>query len=325
MENTPQETTVEHDEQVDAEEAEAEAAFAAGAQKVLKNEPASSTEQSTTTADAAAAQAAADKPGVKKDDATAAAAAQAAPAAAAAPAEDPWKDVPKVVRERLEQLASVPGAIDKLNGHIGGMKRDLTAAVATAKAAATQKAGEGAAPSDKQVHAAMADPKAWDKLKEDFPDWAAPMERELSAIRADVAKKSDVDVAAIGKQVVDSITPNLDDRDRRTRAFARIDLSHEGWEETVKTPDFGDWLQKQPSDVQALSKSPKALDAVKLLDTYKEHQATAKAAPQTRDKKNARLEAAVTPRGSTVQSTAGALTEEQAFEAGVKKVLKNKA
>lgn len=52
--------------------------------------------------------------------------------------------------------------------------------------------------------------------------------------------------------------------------LASIDAKYPGWEDTVRTKEFADWLAKQPAERRALADSNKAEDAIKLLDAYEE-------------------------------------------------------
>lgn len=56
--------------------------------------------------------------------------------------------------------------------------------------------------------------------------------------------------------------------DSMTFEFEAVDRRHPGWGRTVNTPEFKSWYQSQPQAVQALAKSPKAVDAIQMLDMY---------------------------------------------------------
>lgn len=290
-----------------AEEREAEEAFASGFKKVAGNgNDADTTTDDTTTGTTGAAadtKTAAAPAGEKKTD-------TAAAPAAAAPAKDPWEGVPLVVRQEFEASAK---RLRNIEGHIGGITSKLDTAISTAKTAAEKKGAD--APSKTQVQAAMADPEAWTRLKEDFPDWAGPMEKELNAIRAQLAATGGtVDV----EKVRQSIAPDLKAVAREAREFAKVDIKHEGWEETVKTPQFADWLGTQPADVKALADSDRGSDAIKLLDAYTAHQAEA---GKKTGKKTDRLAAAAVPDGRGGGDVAtGGISDEEAFNRGYKRV-----
>lgn len=267
---------------------------------------------------------------------------------------DPWEGVPKVVKDRLEELGKLPGQMRNIAGNIGGLKSQLDTALSTAKAAAEKKGAE--APSTQDVQAAMSDPEAWKKLKEDFPEWAGPVEAEINALRAELAKKGggQVDVNAVTRQVTESLTPSLQAAERRAREFAQVDIKHEGWEETVNTKEFIGWLyeggptaeeraqlksleQSDPqkaagytadiakrypqwwSDKGAASFSDRGKDAIRLLDAFKSAKADMGKADEERARREKRLHGAVTPRGTVTSTGAGAISDEEAFNRGFKR------
>lgn len=232
-----------------------------------------------------------------------------------------WAGVPEVVRDKLLALEansrkSVEESAKRLRnieGHIGGLNSKLESALTTAKAAAEDKGGEGAAPSKAQVQEALSDPEAWKRLKEDFPDWAGPVEKEFAALRAEIAKaKPAVDVSGLKKEVAgevnSAIAKGLDAAEER--AFVR--LKYPDWRDTVKSPEFKAWFQGQPDDVKALAASDSGNDAVKMLDAYKTHREQSE---EARKRKQKRLEGNLNPTGSGAPPDTG-ISDEQAFARG---------
>ncbi len=234
-----------------------------------------------------------------------------------------YEALPKVVRERLEKLDGITGAVNKLAGHVGGMKRQLDESLATATAAAKAKGSD--APSNQQVQAALADPVAWGKLKEDFPEWAGPVEKELGAIRAELAQKATttVDVAAIKAEAKKEALAEI----RRELVEDR----HPEWEKTVVSNDFKSWMKSQPAEVRALGASDRPRDAITLLDKFNDHQKTATEraaeAAAERERRERRLRRAAGPASGTSGPSvrAGGLSEEEAFARGHKNVASKKA
>lgn len=333
------------DEQKKLEAQEAEAGFAAGFNKVRGGEDPAETE---TTTEAATAQAA---PVEEK---------KAEPAKAAAA--DPWDGVPAVVKERLESLSALPNRLRNIEGHFGGLKSALDTLNATAKAAA--KKGEEA-PTETQVQAALADEDSWKKFKEEFPDFAAPVEKQLASVRAELAKRKDAPPVDV-KEIESRVSARVEERlaaampaatdAAEERAFVR--LKHPDWKATVNTPEFKTWtLQGGPSldaysQMKALEKTdptkaeevvnafarsyPKwwgekgaamfgstANDAITLLDGFKAHKDQAATAGQAKEKQQKRLDAA-TPLKSSPAPITRAITDEEAFERGFKRVAKAK-
>lgn len=352
-EKTAQEKPEQRDGDVVAEEPsqeqkDAEAGFAAGFRNVRGGDKPSG-EETTTASDTST-----ETQGEPKKDA--AATGTAAAQAAAAPAEDPWKGVPEVVRREFDSLRALPGQIRNLAGQIGGMNSKLQGALATAKAAATAQGGAAAAPSDRQIQAASTDPKLWEKLKEDYPDWATPLEAIFADMRKEIAaaKGPAVDVKAIKADVTSGvraeISAGLDAAEER--AFVR--LKHPGWKETVNTPEFKSWtLQGGPSieqytQMKALEQTDparaeamvngwtrqfpqwwadrgaaifdeRADAAIKLLDGYAAHRTQAASTSQRKEKGQERLERSVPARSSGGAPASTGISDEQAFERGFKR------
>lgn len=59
------------------------------------------------------------------------------------------------------------------------------------------------------------------------------------------------------------------------RALAQVEQAHPGFIKVVRSPQFERWKEMQPASVQALSASPRAEDAILMLDLYKRDTATA--------------------------------------------------
>lgn len=240
----------------------------------------------------------------------------AADAAAGDPAVDEWAGVPPKLREKMEALESLPGQVRNLAGHIGGLNngvKELKAALDTAKAASTT--GKDA-PTQDAIASAAGSSEKWDRLKEDFPEWAEGIEERLAKSGGGKA----VDVDALRRDVTGDIesivSAGVDVAEER--AFVRF--KHPDWKNTVKTPEFKAWLETQPKDIKSLTGSALADDTIKVLDSYGSHRQTLAATEADRARKQRRLQGATTPGGKTSGVTATGISDEQAFERGYKKV-----
>lgn len=351
---TTSQATTEHEEEQPAQTPEAkqaEADFVAGFAKGRGEKPQADQPDGETT-DAAAST---EKKGEQ------AAQTKGAAAAAAAPAKDPWEGVPAVVKERLEALNALPGQIRNLAGHLGGLNSKIDSALATAKAAATDKAGAAAAPSDAQVKAAIANPEAWKKLKEDYPDWAEPLEAEFSGIRkeiAELAKKPGqaVDVNALKSEVTRGVDAALAAGFDAAEERAFVRLKHPDWKTTVNTEEFKAWtLEGGPSleeygRMKALEQTDpvkadamvngwarqhpqwwadrgaaifdeRADAAIQLLDGFKASREQTASAQQRRQRSESRLERSVPAKSTGGAPPSTGLSDEAHFERGANRVL----
>lgn len=302
-------------EELAKQDVENEAAFADGFNRVSGSEP---------DADADAAKKA-DQAALTADDAASATDASAAVVDATAAQPDPWEGVPAVVRERLDELGKLPGEVRRIFGSLGGLKSQLDTSMASAKAAAARTGGD--APTDKQITAALADPESWKTLMEDFPDFAGPVQKELQAMNARIsAGGRAVDTGALTKQVVDQVTPAIQQSHARAREFSRIDSKYGDWdwESAIRSKEFDGWLSGQSTDMKALADSERARDAITLIDAFKGHQSKVVTGAQNRNKRSERLERATTPVGGAQQAGASAISDEQAFAAGFNAVAGSK-
>lgn len=283
-------------EEVKQSQSEAEASFAAGFAKVSGEPP-------KETPDPLTAEPAAEKkpePIVSPED------------EAKAAAEREWEAVPKVVRDRLQQLESIPGQISKLAGHVGGFKSQLTEAMATAKAAAEKRGEE--VPTERQAAQAMTDPEAWKDFERDWPEMAQAIGAKLAASQGAPAPKVDLD--GFRGQVSQDIQGAIDVAEER----AYLRLKYPDWRDTVKTPDFAEWFKSQPQETQALGGSMAANDAITLLDAYAQAGKAKAAAEAEKQRNTKRLLGAVTPNGVASPPVAG-ISDEEAFNRGFKRAV----
>jgi len=104
------------------------------------------------------------------------------------------------------------------------------------------------------------------------------------------------------------------------RAYVRY--KHPDWKAICASPEFAkDWLPKQSEDIKAKAASESADDAIAVFDAYKAHRQKLadEAAGKARQEK--RLAAAVPAAGSAEPPVAG-ISDEEAFEMGLKKTLR---
>jgi hypothetical protein len=237
------------------------------------------------------------------------------------PEVDPVKAQLDSITKTLGDLAGSFGKIDQrfksFEGRIHKVDEKVAAIVDAGKAAVA------AAPAaDKAAVASKVD----DQLKQvgvDLPDVAELVKAARDELRADMKP---VDVAAIEAKFEKAVTERVAEVQAQTkvevaaaRVLAAIDLKHDGWEETINTPEFETWYVKQAPEVQALSASPKAAAAIQMLDLFKADQAKAKQAKEEKEANDAKLARAIAPKG-VVGTPAPTQTEDEALEAGFSSV-----
>lgn len=207
------------------------------------------------------------------------------PAAATPPADDIYAGLHPAVAQRLRGVEGLEQRLRKNEGITGNLNSQLKASqdeVAKLKTALDQRATSAAAgvvaPTAAAVAAAAGKSEKWNQLKAEFPEWAEAVEERLGS----QAPAAAVDLDALRKQIGDelaaSLTTNLTASIRSQiqgeTEERLVNVAHRGWKDTVKTPQFTDWMKGQPAEVQALGASPVAEDAIALLDGFRSWQTT---------------------------------------------------
>ena len=171
--------------------------------------------------------------------------------------EDPYAGLPEAAKERLRKLDELERSQVQLlqqvrtaEGRVSAMQRELSEAK---KAAAT---ADG--PSQGQMAAAAKSLQKWEQLKSDFPEWAEAMEEYVAAQKP--AQSAPVDLDARVEEHSNAIVAKYEKQ--------RIERKYRNWEQEVRTPEFGTWLNGQTEDVRALAASPISDDAIELLSKY---------------------------------------------------------
>lgn len=290
---------------VDQTEAESDSAFAAGFD-LVRGKPAEPPKEQTQVAQ---------QPPEKSE-----------PPKAEEPKEaDPVKAQLDSISKAVADLSSGFGKIDQRFKSFEGRIHKVDEAVNALKDAG--KAAVAAAPdAEKQKVAAEFDAHL-QQVGTDLPDVAKLVEAARKELRAEIPK---VDVEAIksdlSKAFEERFTAShaatqadLAKAKAEARVLATIDLKHEGWEDDINSPEFEAWFGKQGADTKALAASPKAADAIRLLDQFKADREKAKQ-KSDQEKANAeRLARAAAPRGVHAQPSA-TLNDEEAFNRGFKAV-----
>lgn len=211
------------------------------------------------------------------------------------PAETPAEVPPETPVDPNEELratvAQLQDRLRKTEGHIGGLTSELKRtkeAMAAGTAAAQSTNGE--APTSTQMQTASKNPAAWDKLKNDFPEWAEGVEAYMATRQApqgltpeQVQERLQQQEAALRAEMAAQLNE------------LRVETRHEGWKETVNSAEFFAWAKAQSPDIQALAASDSPSDAIRMLDLYKS--AKAKPVADVAQERKSRLTASATPRG----------------------------
>lgn len=191
--------------------------------------------------------------------------------------DDPWKDVPADIRERIVAIererdeARHKAASDAQR--VAALSRKIQTLTTTSATAPVKKDEE---PSEAQ--------KALDakvkQLREDYPEVAEPMLELLAAER----------------DKLNAVTQKLETVEGdRQQAFiqqqeALLTEAHPDWRTTVATPDFAAWMEAQPLGIQKLAESYDARETSTVISLFKTESgiaATATATPPATPAQNA--------------------------------------
>jgi hypothetical protein len=211
---------------------------------------------------------------------------------------------------KAEQTKALESLERKLFGHIGGITRTLNEVkteIAAAKAAAKTVDD---APTQAQIDTAAKDPEEWEKLKQEWPEWAAAFEKKIDA------KLAAVKPAEFDQNKFISEAQIAFETKQREAAAARLERDFPQWRSPENYSALTQWLETQPDHVKALAESDWIDDARQLLTLYKQSKETPPTKPEADKPKDTtrqkRFEAAITPKGSGGHAP-GPETEREAF------------
>jgi len=231
---------------------------------------------------------------------------------AAAGEADDKSDEPQAVDQSGQRIRTLEGQYGDINGKLNQLIKKLD----------SSPKAESGQPSSAQVMEAATGGEKFDEFKEEFPEWADVLQEQLGMQgNAILAKIPNVDKL---QQQVAGLKGEMADLTEQGRQMAVLDLKHDGWEDTVKTPAFRKWSAIQSPDMQALADSPKARDAVTMLDKFEADRTAAQEKAEKRKERSRlakeRLEGSVVPitSGGGNDRRPATKSEEDAFEQGYK-------
>ena len=184
----------------------------------------------------------------------------------AAPEADPWEGVPAALKQTLEALQSKVSAIDTIgnevkqwSGRVGAIQRELQLQ-RNAAAQAAKTVSE--APTKQQMAEAAQDDEAWSELKDEFPEWADALEKRTGKLE----NKFSEQIESLRQQ-----QPQAPDLIALRREYDQklLTIKHPSWQQLVASPEYNEWLNKQPQDVrQKALESTDALECIEVLDQF---------------------------------------------------------
>lgn len=230
------------------------------------------------------------------------------------------EEKPDPVAAKLDQVLASLGQLDqrvrKNEGQFGSLNSTVK------QLAEAGKAAVAAAPAAQKAEVASKVDEQLKQVGADLPDVAALANSLREELRNELKLPDVVTKADFEKAVEERLAKAKEEAKAEAanaRVLALIDAKHDGWEATINTPEFEAWHGKQAPEVQALSGSAKAHDAIRLLDLFKADQEKARLKAEE-DKANAdRLKRAAPPKGVAHPPTT-TINDDDAFASGWKAV-----
>lgn len=143
------------------------------------------------------------------------------------------------------------------------------------------------------------------RLSAEFPEMAALLSEDLNEALQGQTQAGGIDQQAFRSELERS------SKDMETKLLT---MAHKNWRQDVQTPEFAQWKGTLPPDeLHIVNDSWDAVSVSAALDKFKEWRS---AATQTKQARQNRLEAAITPKGN--RQPAPSMSDEDAFVQGFK-------
>ena len=184
------------------------------------------------------------------------------------PIADPYKGMDEATKARFVTLeeanTKLTHRLDSDSGRISAFQRQVNDLKKGSKAAAAAK------PTPNQIADAMkGTDEGWDKFQEDYPEVATAIDRRLEMAGKATQETVDQTLAPVVERQA-QIETTVANTATQTKVDAVAEI-YPTWSTAVQTPDFVDWLQKQPPGIAALSESDDTQDASALIGMYDDY------------------------------------------------------
>lgn len=229
---------------------------------------------------------------------------------------DPLERITAQMAEINRNVDDLRNAVRTTTGRVASLQSEMAKAAKDAAERAKQR--NERAPTDKQIEAAVKNPELWENFKKDFPELGdateALLNNRIAGLQGGGTSGEALEqLQKQMKELQDGLTSRTSDSDGTLTPAQQaaldviksdvIELRHTGWQDTVKTKEFEQWLYQQPQATRVLAESDRPIDAIRLLDHFEEHRKAIKAAADLQARRNNRLRSATTPQGASPQRT----------------------
>lgn len=238
------------------------------------------------------------------------------------PEVDEWAGVSPALRKTIEGINGKLSTLDTIDqrlrsaeGRIGSVQQAVFEQRKAAEEAAKRVKD---APTKEQMAQAAKSDKAWEDLKEEFPGWGEALHDELASVRqAAEALKQDIETL---RTMQNSGSQHDVEKLQREIDVKLVSVKHPGWQQTVKSDEFGQWLQAQDQAVQqTFLYATDPVECIAVLDAFAGSNTEGSAQGITASRQR-RLEAATTvSKGRNTQTKNPANMTEAEYRAHVAK------
>ena len=235
------------------------------------------------------------------------------------PEVDEWAGVSPALRKTIEGINGKLSTLDTIDqrlrsaeGRIGSVQQAVFEQRQAAEEAARRVKD---APTKEQMAQAAKSDKAWEDLKEEFPGWGEALHDELASVRqAAEALKQDIETL---RTMQNSGSQHDVEKLQREIDVKLVSVKHPGWQKTVQSEEFGQWLQGQDQAVQQkFLNSTDPVECIEVLDAF----AKGNSSQDVASSRQRRLEAATTvSKGRSAQTKNPANMTEAEYRAHVAK------
>ena len=235
---------------------------------------------------------------------------------------DEWAGVSPALRKTIEGINGKLSTLDTIDqrlrsaeGRIGSVQQAVFEQRKAAEEAAKRVKD---APTKEQMAQAAKSDKAWEDLKEEFPGWGEALHDELASVRqAAEALKQDIETL---RTMQNSGSQHDVEKLQREIDVKLVSVKHPGWQQTVKSDEFGQWLQAQDQAVQqTFLYATDPVECIAVLDAFAGSNTEGGAQGITASRQR-RLEAATTvSKGRSTQTKNPANMTEAEYRAHVAK------
>ena len=236
---------------------------------------------------------------------------------------DEWAGVSPALRKTIESISGRLSTLDTIDqrlrsaeGRIGAVQQAVFEQRQAAEEAARRVKD---APTKEQMAQAAKSERAWEDLKGEFPGWSEALHDEITGMRqaADALKQ---DIEALRAMQVSGGQQHDVAQLQRELDVKLVSIKYPGWQKTVQTEEFGNWLQAQDQAVQqTFLHATDPVECIAVLDAFASSNTEGNAQDITASRQR-RLEAATTvSKGRSTQTKNPANMTEAEYRAHVAK------